>query len=427
MPSGSGVSGSSRVPGSGLPGPGAPGEAVAHPSGRLVAPGADPASSRATLDNWLDPDHIAWSVRHVRELIPTERIRSSPAPRVLPERIDPALLDLVVDAHDGPSPLVDLLAHGDRDALVVLRHGEVVLEWLAPGVRTDEQHLMFSVTKSVTGLLAGALATRDQLDLGAYAGDLVPEVAESAFASATVRQLLDMEAAFAFVEDYTPGPDVEAYRHAAGWYPAPPGAPALRGFLATRAPDGAHGERFRYLSPTIDLLGWICARAAGTTWAEAVERHLWQPCGAELGASVTLDREGTPRAAGGMSALPRDLARLGLVVAERGAGIVSEEFLDDLLHAGHREQWARGDFADMWPDGAYRSGWYTPHLDPDVALGVGIYGQMLYVDVPRQVVVGACCRPGRGPTTTTGTTTTTRSAARWPTASRADRVLRGNG
>ena len=104
---------------------------------------------------------------------------------------------------------VDLLAHGDRDALVVLHHGEVVLEWLAPGVRTDEQHLMFSVTKSVTGLLAGALATRGQLDLEAYAGDLVPEVAGSAFASATVRQLLDMEASFAFVEDYSPGPDVD--------------------------------------------------------------------------------------------------------------------------------------------------------------------------------------------------------------------------
>jgi CubicO group peptidase (beta-lactamase class C family) len=197
---------------------------------------------------------------------------------------------------------------------------------------------------------------------------------------------MDMEASFAFVEDYAPGPDIQAYRYAAGWYPAPMGSPALQEFLATRRPDGPHGERFRYLSPTIDLLGWICARAAGTTWAEAVERHLWQPCGAELGASVTLDREGTPRAAGGMSALPRDLARLGLVVAERGAGIVSEEFLDDLLHAGHREQWQRGDFADLWVDGAYRSGWYTPGLDPDVAIGVGIYGQMLYVDVPRQVV-----------------------------------------
>jgi CubicO group peptidase (beta-lactamase class C family) len=365
----------------------ADGSSLAHPSGRLVEPGRASTATRATLDDWLDPDHIAWSVRHVRELIPTERIRSSPAPRVLPERLDPALLDISIEAHDGPARLHDLLRDRERDALLVLHRGEVVLDWLAPGVRSDEQHLLFSITKSVTGLLAGALATRGQLDLEAYAGDLVPDVAGSALAGATVRQLLDMEAAFAFVEDYTPGPDVAAYRHAAGWYPAPPGAPSLREFLATREPDGPHGERFRYLSPTIDLLGWICARAAGTTWAEAVERHLWQPCGAELGASVTLDREGTPRAAGGMSALPRDIARLGLVVAERGAGIVSEEFLDDLLHAGHRAQWAAGDFADMWADGAYRSGWYTPNIDPDVALGIGIYGQMLYVDIPRQVVV----------------------------------------
>jgi len=360
---------------------------VAHPSGRFVESGPDPSGRRATLDTWLRPEHIAWSVRHVRELIPTERIRSSPSPRVLPERIDGALLDVVVDAHDGPVRLEDLLRDRERDALLVLHRGEIVLEWLAPGVRTDEQHLVFSVTKSVTGLLAGALATRGQLDLAARVGDLVPEVAGSAFADATVRQLMDMEASYAFVEDYTPGPDVVAYRRAAGWCPAPPDAPALREFLATRRPDGPHGERFRYLSPTIDMLGWVCARAAGTTWAEAVERHLWQPCGAELGASVTLDREGTPRAAGGMSALPRDVARLGLVVAERGAGIVSEEFLDDLLHAGHREQWARGDVAGMWPGGAYRSGWYTPNVDPEVTLGMGIHGQMLYVDVARQVLV----------------------------------------
>lgn len=360
---------------------------VTHPSGRVVAPGRAETSGRATLSDWLDADHIAWSVRHVRELVPTERIRSSPSPRPLPERLDPTLLDLPIEAHDGTVPLRDLLRDRERDALLVLHRGEIVLDWLAPGVRTDEQHLVFSITKSVTGLLAGALATRGQLDLEARVGDLVPEVAASAFATATVRQLMDMEASFAFVEDYSPGPDLAAYRRATGWYPSPPDAPALREFLATRRPDGPHGERFRYLSPAIDLLGWVCARAAGTTWAEAVEHHLWQPCGAELGASVTLDREGTPRAAGGMSALPRDVARLGLVLAERGAGIVSEQFLDDLLHAGHRAQWAAGDFADMWPDGAYRSCWYAPNIDPDVVLGMGIHGQMLYVDVPRQVVV----------------------------------------
>ena len=335
----------------------------------------------------MTPDHIGWSVRHVRELIPTERIRSAPQPRALVEHLDDSLLDLAIEAHDRPIALHDLLHDRERDALVVLHRGEVVLEWLAPGVRTDEQHLVFSLTKSVTGLLAGALVSRGLLDLEAGVGDLVPELADSAFGTATVRQLLDMEASFAFVEDYSPGPDVTAYRNAAGWYPAPDGAPALREFLATRALDGVHGERFRYLSPTIDVLGWVCAQAAGTTWAEAVESYLWQPCGAELGASVTLDREGTPRAAGGMSALPRDLARFGLLLAERRTDVVDADFLDDLLHEGHREQWAQGDFASMWSEGAYRSAWYTPNLDPDVALGIGIHGQMLYVDIPREVVV----------------------------------------
>jgi CubicO group peptidase (beta-lactamase class C family) len=345
------------------------------------------ARGGATLADWLTPDHIAWSVRHTRELQPTERIRPAPQPRELPERIDPSLLELEIEAHDGPVSLSDLLRDRQRDALVVVADGLIVLEWLAPGVRADEQHLLFSVTKSVTGTLACALASRGLLDLTAAAADVVPEVAGSALADATIRQLMDMEASFSFVEDYSPGPDITAYRNAAGSYPAPPGAPALREYLATREPDGPHGERFRYLSPSIDLLGWACANAAGTTWAQAVETYLWQLGGAERTAHVTLDREGTPRAAGGMSALPRDLARFGLLVAERRTDVVSEHLMDDILHGGHREQWTRGDFASMWADGAYRAGWYTPNIDPDVAVGIGIHGQMVYVDVPRQVVV----------------------------------------
>jgi CubicO group peptidase (beta-lactamase class C family) len=345
------------------------------------------ARGGATLTDWLTPDHIAWSVRHTRELMPTERISSAAQPRALPERLDLSLLDLGIEAHDGPVALRDLLHDRQRDALVAVARGQVVLEWLAPGIRTDEQHLLFSVTKSVTGTLACALASRGLLDPSAPAVDVVPEIAGSALAGATIRQLMDMEASFSFVEDYSPGPDITAYRRAAGGYPAPPDAPALKEYLATREPDGRHGEQFRYLSPSVDLLGWACANAAGTTWAEAVETHLWQPSGAERSAHVTLDREGTPRAAGGMSALPRDLARFGLLLAERRTDIVSAQLLDDILRGGHREQWARGDFSSMWAEGAYRACWYAPNIDPDVVVGIGIHGQMLYVDVPRQVVV----------------------------------------
>jgi CubicO group peptidase (beta-lactamase class C family) len=326
-------------------------------------------------------------VRHVRELVPTERIRRSAQPLPLGPAPRVELLDVDVEAHDGVAPLTDLLARRRTDALVVLHRGELALEWYRDGVRDDEPHLAFSVTKSVTGLLTLALASRGLLDLDARVGDVVPDVAGSGFADATVRQLLDMEASYAFVEDYTPGPDITAYRHAAGWYPAPLDAPALRAFLASRAAEGEHGQRFRYLSPTTDMLGWVCAAATGGTWAQAVQQVLWEPAGAEADGEMTVDREGSPRAAGGLSLLPRDLARLGLLVARGGAGVVSAELVDDLLHGGDPQHWADGDFASLFPGGAYRSCWYGPRVDRDAVCGIGIHGQMLYVDVARDVVV----------------------------------------
>ena len=54
---------------------------------------------------------------------------------------------------------------------------------------------------------------------------------------------------------------------------------------------------------------------------------------------------------------------------------------------GNTEHWANGDFAPWLPGGAYRSCWYQPRIDADAIMGVGIYGQMLYVDRARGVVV----------------------------------------
>jgi CubicO group peptidase (beta-lactamase class C family) len=307
------------------------------------------------------------------------------------EPTDPGLLDLTVACHDGPRRLADRLLAGREDYFVVLHRGRLAAEWSAPGVGTDERHLIFSITKSVTGLLAGALAGAGLLDLEAPVCDLVTDLAGSGWQGATVRHLLDMQASYSFVEDYSPGPDIVAYRHAAGWYPAPEGAPALRAFLRARTQQGEHGQRFRYLSPTTDLLGVVCAAAAGSTWAQALSRYVWDPTGAEDGAEVTLDREGTPRAAGGLCARPRDVARLGQLVADGGVRdgleVVPPSFVDDLTHGGDRAAWDAGDYADFLPGGAYRSCWYQPGIDPDVVCGLGIHGQLLYVDRGRDVVV----------------------------------------
>jgi CubicO group peptidase (beta-lactamase class C family) len=129
---------------------------------------------RPTLDNWMRPPHPFWSFRHVRELIPTARIRHGHHPRALPFEPAGNLLDLRFESKAGERVVGEYLANTQTDALVAIKDGKVVLEWMAPGIRDDEPHLMFSVTKSITALLCGALVGAGKIDPDAPVVQYVP-------------------------------------------------------------------------------------------------------------------------------------------------------------------------------------------------------------------------------------------------------------
>lgn len=343
--------------------------------------------SRPTLDNWLSEDHVFWSFRHVRELIPTAQVDSGEQVRELGLAVDPSLGSLPVETSTGSTTVEAFLKDTRSDSLTVLKGNDIVFEWVTDGMSANEQHLIFSVTKSVTSLLAGALVGADLISVDAPVTDYIPEIAGSGFEGATIRNLLDMTASYSFVEDYTPGPDILAYRYSVGWYPAPLDAMNLHQFIASRKPDGPHGDHFRYQSPTTDLLGWVCEAASGMPYAEALSHYIWKPLGAQAPAHMTVDRAGSPRAAGGLSVLAQDMARIGMIIRDGGLGIVPAEYITDIFEGGSHEQWANGDFADLFDNGVYRSCCYRPGEDPDVIMGIGIYGQMLYIDRPRGVII----------------------------------------
>jgi CubicO group peptidase (beta-lactamase class C family) len=342
---------------------------------------------RATHADWLTPPANRWAFRHVRELIPTARVRHGPV-RALPDSPVPFLLDLEFTPSDGVvRTLRQYLDESYTDALVVLHDGTVAWEWLRPDVASDETHIVMSISKSITALLAGALEGLGMLDTDDPVARHIPEAEGSAFGDATVRHLLDMTTATAFVEDYSPGPDVRAYRQSTGWYPTEGVSPGLHAYLCTIRKRAPHGERFHYVSPNTDMLGWVCERASGLRYADALARYLWEPLGAESDADVTVDRFGAMRAAGGVCIVPRDLARIGQLIVEDGAGVVPADFVKDLCSGGDPALWAAGEFADFLPGGAYRNCFYQPRVEPGVAVGIGIFGQLLYADPARRVVV----------------------------------------
>jgi CubicO group peptidase (beta-lactamase class C family) len=129
------------------------------------------------------------------------------------------------------------------------------------------------MTKSMTGLLAEILVAEGALDDQAQVASIVPELADSASASATVRQVMDMTTALDYSEDYAdPNADIWVYSAAASPLPKPAGYQGPNGYfeyLQTVQQQGDHGEAFGYRTINSDALGWIISRVTGKDLAQA--------------------------------------------------------------------------------------------------------------------------------------------------------------
>ena len=342
------------------------------------------AAGQVTLANWRASPFNRWGFHHVRELIASADIAND--------------FRKVSPFQEGPGEFAmpwfrDFLAQTDTDALAIVHRGRLVFEHYANGTTAQTPHILMSVSKSMLGLLLGVLASRKALALEARVADILPELQDTAYRGATVRQLLDMRTGVAFDEDYlaTSGPMI-AYRKSTGWNPVEAGeAPSdLRSFFKVLAQsDRAHGGPFRYTSPNTDLLGWVIERATGARYADLMSELLWKPLGAERNAYITVDRLGAPRCAGGMCTTLRDLARVGQMMVEGGRGIVPGQWLDDLERGGERAAWDAGNFATIFPGlpMRYRAKWYALDGEPPLLFGWGIHGQHLFVDRMRGIVI----------------------------------------
>jgi len=293
--------------------------------------------------------------------------------------------------------LDDFLMAASTDSLVILHRGRIIVERYAARMTAETPHILMSVSKSVLGLLTGILVSEGILDPDGQVTTVIPEVSETAYKGATIRHLLDMRTGVAFDEDYTAtsGPIVE-YRKATNWHPLGPGqCPSdLRSFYqCLRAPDGKHGGRFHYVSPNSDLLGWVIERATGQRFADLMSRYIWKPMGAQHSAYITVDRLAAPRCADGICATARDLARLGLVVADGGAcegrQIIPAAWIDDIAQNGSADAWDAGVFAPFFPGRKmhYRNKWYADLGEEPLLFALGIHGQYVFVDRRNQLVI----------------------------------------
>ena len=342
---------------------------------------SDDLSFGAKLDNWRSTPYSKWAFHHVREIIPTADIENKSGLvnnlSLDIQRFDDLNLELVME-------------ETETDAIVIAQNSSILFEKYNNGMSEKSPHILFSVSKSILGLIVGALIGNKTLNECDLIIKFVPELKMTAYSDATVRDLLDMRVGVKFDEDYTAttGPIIN-YRYAANWNPVPVGVEAgdLKSFMGSLTErDGIHNDRFHYVSPNTDLLAWVCERASGIRYSDLISELLWTPLGAESSGYITVDRLGGMRAAGGVCFTTRDLARVGLMIGNYGyvnnKQIIPDFWIDDVIKNGSDSAWEKrigmDEFGNMPMH--YRSFWYVQKNGDPLIHGLGIHGQYLFID-----------------------------------------------
>lgn len=334
-------------------------------------------------DRWQQHPANRWAYRNIDQILSVAPIARGDAP--------------VMELNDSARGEVDLddafLNASNSDGLLVLKGRDVLAEWYAAGMTPGSRHLLQSVSKSMASCVFAHYVACGDIDVTRPASDYVPELAESAYGEASLREVLDMTVAVRYDETYDdPQSDVQRHDRSANWRTKLTGDPAsIPDFLTSLPSTGEHGRRFAYCSANTDVLAWVLESVTGRRYPQLVSERLWSGIGAQADAFITVDATGFSMANGGMCVTLRDLARFGRVVLDGGVGsdgrqVIPSEWIAD-IRGGNDRSVDMGEIHGAHPTGSYRSQFWLTGDEHGCFYGVGIYGQYVWLNPATDVIV----------------------------------------
>lgn len=334
---------------------------------------------------------MRWAFQHWRELYPTQRVARSAQPSVLPLDFENVLQHVYPDTQGKVSSIEKQLKALDVDGFLVLTRGRVACEEYFHGMKPETPHATMSVIKSIMATVIATLLDDGILKLDETIENYVPELRNTAYEGATVRQLLDMESGikYAYV-----GTDNELVRFAKSVDPAASETGVPGGsyrYLVSMQSERSHGTCMRYKESDPAVLAWAAEKQTQTRFADLLQTRIWSQIGAEFDAEATCDQLGHWTFY--LDVTLRDLGRWGQMCLNRGSvhgrQIIAPGFFDDIRQNASAEKLLQVPLlGELMPEGVgYRSFFYHQRETADVVAAVGGYGQFCYINASRQTVV----------------------------------------
>lgn len=280
--------------------------------------------------------------------------------------------------HDGTT-LDEYMARHHIKGVMVLQDGRIRLQEYADGFGPDTHWTSFSVAKSVTSTLLGIALKQGDIDsLDDRLVRYIPQLAGSAYADVTVRQLLTMTSGVRWNEDYDdPNSDV-AQMYAA---PCQGNAPHILPYLKKLPRQWPAGSHFNYNTAETDLLGLLVQRATGQSLAAYLSQTIWKPYGMAADAYWLKDEcSGLDTGGSGLAVTLPDYARFGQFMLQGGRidgqPVIADAWLANATTLQQEIRDSERGYGYLWwidDDGSYAA--------------IGIFGQLVYIDPSRNLVI----------------------------------------
>ncbi len=282
----------------------------------------------------------------------------------------------------------EFLEKSATNALLIIKDGQIIHETYRNGSDDTTRFISFSMAKSYVATLIGLALFEGKIQsIEDKVTDYLPEMSNSGYADASIRDLLLMRSGVDWQEIYEFDSDTQltrvhdnslvAYRYRMCDYAA---NESKRG--------GKPGEKFNYSTLDASVLGCILEKAIGVTGSQYMSEKIWKPAGMEHDGFWIMDGPdsiGREFFGGGFNATLRDYGRFGLMMLNKGMAngkqVVPAAWIrESTLPEEGYEPVAEGETL------GYKYQWWTIP-NSDAYLAIGLHNQFIYIDPENNTVI----------------------------------------
>jgi CubicO group peptidase (beta-lactamase class C family) len=278
-----------------------------------------------------------------------------------------------------PLELQEFLDTTNTNALLVIRDGKISYEYYKEDKFKNSRLPSYSVGKAMTALVVGQLIDQGKITEADTFVSYFPEYKTGgSFDKVTVQQLLDMQSGVGVSDNYPSGPS--------GW-----GVAIAQMYASTDIPwfmgnnrkmDFEPGTQSVYRSIDTQMIGMIIQKVTNQSVSDYFTANIWQQIGADFDATWNVDKVGGyEKTFCCFNAVARDYARIGQLILDDGVmpfdkqQVISSSWMKRITTPATRLDYGWGYGAFFW------------HPYPGVTLMLGLHGQYVYIDIPKNTVI----------------------------------------